>query len=259
MTVQSPPVCPRCSEQPESLDKLEQHVRASQSEPEVIKAPANVVNGQNALISLSQPLDSEANKAGEVLESPIYGEKDSLRRRRRSTLPAITKVPAPVSMSSRLPVNEVKSSHIKEEPFSILPKSDKRVTVDDTPPVSGHDAVLDSAEADAFTACNANTKTQIAIDRRSSDLMSTSTSRDTASTNSKEAKPTATELNSTVKRENSVIKRRRSPRKQSTVASTIATTKDKPPEPGSMQDTVPTRRSIVKELANFFSSGTSKT
>ncbi|EXJ85603.1 hypothetical protein A1O1_05969 [Capronia coronata CBS 617.96] len=64
MTVDEPPVCSRCSIEPQSLAKLEQHVRRSRSKSAVIHAPAGLLDGAGWTVSLSDPLNPEANKIG---------------------------------------------------------------------------------------------------------------------------------------------------------------------------------------------------
>lgn len=59
--VDEPPVCLRCSEQPESAPKLEQHVRVTKTPSMVIKVPKRLVN-QTGLISLSNPLEASTDK-----------------------------------------------------------------------------------------------------------------------------------------------------------------------------------------------------
>ena len=58
MAVIEPPVCPRCSDESDSVSKLEQHVRASKTPPSEIKTPIPLVTSPSFMVSLSHPLDS---------------------------------------------------------------------------------------------------------------------------------------------------------------------------------------------------------
>lgn len=56
MVVDDPPVCSRCSEDPDSAPRLEQHVRVSKTPGTGIRVPKRLVN-QAGMISLSDPLN----------------------------------------------------------------------------------------------------------------------------------------------------------------------------------------------------------
>lgn len=62
MIVSDPPVCFRCHIQPESLSKLEQHVRTSQSSSDAVTPPARLLDGASSRVSLIDPLNPEANR-----------------------------------------------------------------------------------------------------------------------------------------------------------------------------------------------------
>lgn len=62
MTVEDPPVCSRCRNQPKSVAKLEQLVRAPQVEAESIKVPQNLMDGAASVVSIEAPLDPAANR-----------------------------------------------------------------------------------------------------------------------------------------------------------------------------------------------------
>lgn len=59
MTVTEPPVCARCSDSPDSVTKLEQHLRASKTPPSEIKTPTPLMTSPSSMISLSHPLDRD--------------------------------------------------------------------------------------------------------------------------------------------------------------------------------------------------------
>jgi hypothetical protein len=56
MVVNEPPVCSRCSDRPESLTKLEQHVRLSKTPTSEIVMPKHLIGSVGSRISLSDPL-----------------------------------------------------------------------------------------------------------------------------------------------------------------------------------------------------------
>ena len=67
MVVDSPPVCSRCSDQPESVTKLEQHVRTRPTQcPRKSGAPKGLLDGDSDRVSLTEPLNPAANKIGGV-------------------------------------------------------------------------------------------------------------------------------------------------------------------------------------------------
>ncbi|KAK6382158.1 hypothetical protein LTS17_004044 [Exophiala oligosperma] len=140
------------------------------------------------------------------------------------------------------------------------------VTAEATPATPAQEVAIGSGKADALEAGDTDTNVQSSIDRRSDDLVSQTSSQETAAgTKPKDKALVDTGTATPVKCEDSVAKRRRSLRKPSTTASVIAMT---PKDSGTAsrplesappsQDTVPVRRSIVKDLANFFSGGSTK-
>ncbi|KAI1617309.1 hypothetical protein EDD37DRAFT_38563 [Exophiala viscosa] len=72
MITQDPPVCSRCRSQPESIPKLEQHVKTSPVEPESIRLPRDLLDGAASVVSISRPLDPKANKIGPTRDGPRW-------------------------------------------------------------------------------------------------------------------------------------------------------------------------------------------
>ncbi|KIY00036.1 uncharacterized protein Z520_04674 [Fonsecaea multimorphosa CBS 102226] len=66
MIVKDPPVCSRCADQPESLAKLEQHVRVPRKGSDSVLPPKGLLDGASSRLSLTNPLDPEANRLGNV-------------------------------------------------------------------------------------------------------------------------------------------------------------------------------------------------
>ncbi|EXJ55011.1 uncharacterized protein A1O5_12750, partial [Cladophialophora psammophila CBS 110553] len=66
MIVKDPPVCSRCADRPDSLTKLEQHVRTSRKGSESVMPPKRLLDGASSRISLTDPLNPHANKIGAV-------------------------------------------------------------------------------------------------------------------------------------------------------------------------------------------------
>ncbi|KIW73218.1 hypothetical protein PV04_01352 [Phialophora macrospora] len=64
MVVQEPPVCPRCANEPESVAKLEQHVRRPSNNLGGARTPRGLLEGTFERVSLIDPLNSNANKIG---------------------------------------------------------------------------------------------------------------------------------------------------------------------------------------------------
>ncbi|OAL26246.1 hypothetical protein AYO22_04424 [Fonsecaea multimorphosa] len=72
MIVKDPPVCSRCADQPESLAKLEQHVRVPRKGSDSVLPPKGLLDGASSRLSLTNPLDPEANRLGNTgVESPL--------------------------------------------------------------------------------------------------------------------------------------------------------------------------------------------
>ncbi|EHY54664.1 hypothetical protein ABEF92_003152 [Exophiala dermatitidis] len=77
MTVAEPPVCSGCRVEPESLKKLEQHVRKVPdlypgNEQTTAKAPAGLLDGDGSRISLTHPLSAQANEIGPSQDNDVY-------------------------------------------------------------------------------------------------------------------------------------------------------------------------------------------
>ena len=65
MTIKEPPVCSRCADQPDSVAKLEQHVRVPPRKGFTnIKSPTGLLDGASERVSLTHPLSPAANKTG---------------------------------------------------------------------------------------------------------------------------------------------------------------------------------------------------
>lgn len=119
VAVETPPVCSRCSEDPDSAPKLEQHVRVSKVPSFEIKVPNPLAN-QAGMISLSDPLNAIShmtfNSKHLSLLTPSWmsllpsGDKPfgvKLRRSvtRRSTYPEYAAAQSPV-----LSINQFEAS-----------------------------------------------------------------------------------------------------------------------------------------------------
>jgi hypothetical protein len=124
--VDEPPVCSRCSEQPESAPKLQQHVRVTKTSSMVIKVPKRLAN-QAGMISLSHPLDVITDKESNGGQSshltptwmtllpssrkPFAGAPRQTMANRRSTFPEYEPVQSSTpSPSPHLPL--IKDSRI---------------------------------------------------------------------------------------------------------------------------------------------------
>jgi hypothetical protein len=285
MVVQDPPVCSRCIDQPESVHKLEQHVRISQSASDSIKPPANIVDGACSVISLSHPLSPEPNsirnaKAGPRLMPPwmasLYPRQPSsnshasIRPRRRSTLPTRTTASTLFATPPQYPVARDSAGVSLEDPSPVLSAEDDRKT----PEGALSRPSRTTSAPDTNEQLNAEQDTpdvQVQVQPASGTLYTNSEaisdSQDAALQETGEPKLMRSLPGSLIKRNNPVAKRRYSLRRPSAAISIIgtgtvrysyksSTFHESVPSPP--QDTAPAKRSMVKDLASFFSNGATR-
>lgn len=120
MLVNDPPVCTRCAEQPESLVKLEQHVRASQGLSGSIHSPKRLLDGASERISLVEPLNSKANKIGTTRQGQRMAPAwMTLLPLNRPPTPALTKPSSPLKHT----VSPLKPITRPSTPFVTPPQS----------------------------------------------------------------------------------------------------------------------------------------
>ncbi|KAK5457096.1 hypothetical protein LTS15_004877 [Exophiala xenobiotica] len=285
MVVQDPPVCSRCIDQPESVHKLEQHVRISQSASDSIKPPANIVDGACSHISLSHPLSPEPNRIGNAKAGPrlmppwmasLYprppssNSHTSIRPRRRSTLPTRTTASTLFATPPLYPVARDSAGASLEEPSSVLCAEDGRKSPEGAPSrPSQAMSVTDTNKP--FNAEQDTPDVQVQAQPASGTLYTNSEavsdSQEAAFQEVGEPKLMRSFPGSLIKRNNLVAKRRYSLRRPSAATSINGTGTFRESSKSSTfhesvpwppQDTAPAKRSMVKDLASFFSNGATR-
>ncbi|KIV79169.1 hypothetical protein PV11_06746 [Exophiala sideris] len=123
MIIENPPVCSRCRSDPASIPKLEQHVKAPPAEAESINVPRDLLDGAGSVVSITRPLDPEANTIGIAKDRSRWippwmrllpsrrtstdHDPEQSRLRRHSTVPArIARTVPSTQFSSRPGVND---------------------------------------------------------------------------------------------------------------------------------------------------------
>jgi len=281
MVVEDPPVCSRCIDQPESVHKLEQHIRISQSAADSIKPPANIVDGACSVISLSDPLNLEPNgisnaKAGPRLMPPWMASlrprqlssnrPTSIRPRRRSTLPTRTTGSTLFSTPPQYPGTRDSAGMSLKEPSPVLSSEDGRKSPDALQRRTSQVVSVPDTNKQLIAEQD---RLEVQIRPGSGTLYANSeglsASQDAALQEIGEPKLIRSLPGSLIKRNNPVAKRRYSLRKPSAESSMIGTIGDSSKsstfhEPVSvpLQDIAPAKRSMVKDLASFFSNGATK-
>ncbi|KAJ9496870.1 hypothetical protein H2202_007647 [Exophiala xenobiotica] len=285
MVVQDPPVCSRCIDQPESVHKLEQHVRILRSASDSIKPPANIVDGACSLISLSHPLSPEPNsisnaKAGHRLMPPwmasLYPRQPSsnghtsIRPRRGSTLPTRTTASTLFATPPQYPVARDSAGVSLEEPSPVLSAEDRRKSPGGAP------------SRPSRTTSIPDTNKQLNVEQDRPDVQvqppsgtpytnseTISDSQDAVLQEIDEPKLMRSLPGSLIRRNNPVANRRYSLRRPSATNSIIGsrtgTVRDSYKSltfhesvPSPPQDTAPAKRSMVRDLASFFSNGATR-
>ena len=120
MVVNDPPVCPRCANEPGSVAKLEQHVRAPSSSCNGADPPKGLLDGASERVSLEDPLNSTANTIGPP------------RQRQRMPPAWMTLLP-----SNRCGVSNSREPTIPtKRPEALLRQQERNSTLSVTPPQS---------------------------------------------------------------------------------------------------------------------------
>nr|KAK5441331.1 hypothetical protein LTR18_007175 [Exophiala xenobiotica] len=287
MVVQDPPVCSRCIDQPESVHKLEQHVRISQSASDSIKPPANIVDGACSVISLSHPLSPEPNsienaKGGPRLMPPwmasLYPRQPSsnshisIRPRRRSTLPRRTVASTLFATPPQYPVARDSAGVSLEESSPVLSAEDGRKSPEGAlSRPSRTTSIPDTNKELNAEQDTPDVQVQVQVQPASGTLYTNSEavsdSQEAAFQEVSEPKLMRSLPGSLIRRNNPVANRRYSLRRPSAANSIIGTgtVRDSYKSstfhesvPSPPQDTAPAKRSMVKDLASFFSNGATR-
>lgn len=235
-----PPVCSRCGDEPESIPRLEQHVRTSRSEPQSIKVPLALTT-----LSMDRPLSTSVTSPGNTSKEPMLSPPwmtllpASRYRRphytgcavlaRRSTFPAFETM----ALSTPCRTRTVQIVDPLGAPSEVAAGSSREATGSPSPPSAVENIV------------------QRPVSQTFSTLQSPSDGREEAPTHS----------NGPLKRNASMHTRRFSFRKPSTASSIASTspescgsTKSHTPIPS--QDISPRKVPFIKEVSEFFTNRT---
>ncbi len=122
MTVKDPPVCSRCVDEPESVTKLEQHVRTPRKNSRATQTPKGLLDGTSERLSLTYPLNPDANRIGPS------GQTQQIPPAWMTLLPS-KRLPgaSPPGRSSSISKRNIALEHNKEpsNPFITPPQSPK--------------------------------------------------------------------------------------------------------------------------------------
>ncbi|KIW78239.1 hypothetical protein Z517_08073 [Fonsecaea pedrosoi CBS 271.37] len=268
MIVEEPPVCSRCVDLPESLAKLEQHVRAPRNRPGKVIHPKGLLDGASSRLSLTDPLNPDANRLGAANQKhtmhPPWLVLQSSKRH--------AEFMSPYQSGPQLhQTPRQKQSTASSTPFATPPQSLKAAELSSCPNIP-HQLPLDLAEQPStplvgtVTASWVRPGTHLSVDSSKSQGLqfsastgsSTSPSQHLITSPSDEPRWLQTGSLSRIRRSFSTTKALNPFRRASTTKSFLPPVGSCGPTemhtPLPSQDIAPARSPIFKELSAFFTS-----